>query len=205
MNPKRFDQAVEAATKLLGEMPAVRSSILFGSTARGSANEESDIDLFIECDPKSEQEVDRALFRLGRDLDVRFSPICFSLKGWRRFDLQFLESIFRQGRVLKGRMPPLTPLDLDLQPLRLVSYQTKELSPRRRARLLRAIDGYKTVKRVNGKRYLAERKGFLAEVGGWRVGRGAVIVPEEKVEAFDELLKGHGVKRHIIAIWSQRP
>lgn len=205
MNPKRFDQAVEAALQLLTRTRAVRSAALFGSTARGNATEDSDIDLFIECDAEREEDVARSLYLLGSGFDVRFSPIFFRAKEWRRFDLQFLESIFRQGRVLKGQLPRLTPLDLDLQPLRLVSYQTRGISPRRRAKLLREIDGYRTVKRVNGKRYVVEKKGFLKGVGGWRVGRGAVIVPEEKIQAFDDLLWRYRAKRHIIAIWCQRP
>jgi len=85
-------------------------------------------------------------------------------------------------------MPPLTPLDLDLQPLRLVSYRIRDLNTRTKAKVLRAIDGYRTVKRVDGEQYVVEKPGFLAEVGGWRVGRGAVIVPEESLEAFDDLL-----------------
>ena len=205
MNPKRFDQAVEVAQKLLAKTPAVRSAILFGSAARGSATEESDIDLFIECDPETERKAARDLYDLGSEFDVRFAPLFFRRKEWRRFDLQFLESIFRQGKLLKGEMMPLTPLDLDLQPLRLVSYQTSKLNPRKRAKLLRAIDGYRTVKRVNGKRYVVEKKGFLEEAGGWRVGRGAVIVPEEKIETFDEILRRYGAMRHIIPIWCQRP
>ena len=205
MNPKRFEEAVQAAQGMLTEMPAVRSAILFGSTARGSAVEDSDIDLLIECDREKEAEVARAIHDLGDQFHVMFTPIFYRRREWRRLDLQFLESILRQGRVLKGTMPPLNPLDLDLQPLRLVSYQTSELNPRKRAKLLRAIDGYRTVKRVNGKRYVVEKKGFLEEQGGWRVGRGAVVIPEERIEAFDELLRGYGAKRHIIAIWCQRP
>ena len=205
MNPKRYDEAVEAAREILAKMPAVRSAILFGSTARGSATENSDIDLFIECNRDKERGVARMLYDLGDQFDVRFAPIFYRRREWRRFDLQFLESIFRQGQALKGEMPPLTPLDLDLQPLRLVSYQTSELSPRKRAKLLRAIDGYRTVKRVNGRRYVVEKKGFLEENAGWRVGRGAVVIPEEMIEAFDELLGAYGARRHIIAIWAQRP
>jgi len=205
MNPSRFHEAVKAARELLAKSPAVRSAILFGSTARDSATEESDIDLFIECNAEREEEVARALYRIEGVFNVRFGPTFFRQKDWRRFDLQFLESICRQGRVLKGQLPRLTPSDLDLQPLRLVSYYTGELSPQERAKLLRAIDGYRTVKRVKEKRYVVEKKGFLRETGGWRVGRGAVIVPEENIEAFDDLLWSYGAKRHIIAIWCQRP
>lgn len=205
IDPKGHEAAVEAAEELLSKVQAVRSAILFGSTARGTATEESDIDLFVECDRERERKVARVLHALGEEYDLRFSPIFFRRKEWRRFDLQFLESILRQGQVLKGEMPPLNPLDLDLQPLRLVSYQTGKLSPRKRAKLLRAIDGYRTVKRVDRKRYVSEKKGFLEEIGGWRVGRGAVIIPEERIEGFDELLRQYGATRHIIAIWCPRP
>ena len=99
----------------------------------------------------------------------------------------------------------MTPVELDLQPLRLVSYQTGGLSPRKRAQFLREIDGYRTQKRVGKKTYVVRKPGFLAVVGGWRVGRGAVIVPEDKIEAFDEILRRYGANRHIIPIWSQRP
>src|SRR5437016_14528133 len=80
-------------------MPAVRSAILFGSTARGSATEDSDIDLFIECKAEREEEVARALYGIEGVFNVRFGPTFFRKKDWRRFDFQFLESIFRQGTV----------------------------------------------------------------------------------------------------------
>src|SRR2546428_10500968 len=142
-------------------MPAVRSAILFGSTRRGSATEDSDIDLFIECKAEREEEVARALYGIEGVFNVRFGPTFFRQKDWRRFDFQFLESIFRQGQILKGRLPRLTPRDLDLQPLRLVSYYTGELSPQRRAKLLRAGCGYLTLKSTKGKRYEGEKKSLF--------------------------------------------
>lgn len=205
MNPKRFEEAVGAARETLVKMRAVRSAILFGSTARGSATEESDIDLFIDCDEKVEDQVRRIVYDLDSRFEVRFSPIFYRESVRHLFDKQFLESIFRNGRVLFGALPTFTPIDLDLQPLRLVSYQTDRLSPKKRAQLLRAIDGYRTTKRVGKKQYVFEKPGFLKEVGGWRVGRGAVIVPEEKIDAFDEILRRYAAKRHIIPIWCQRP
>src|SRR5438445_804739 len=74
MNPRRFHEAVKAAQDLLAKMPAVRSAILFGSTARGSATEDSDIDLFIECKAEREEEVARALYGIEGVFNVRFAP-----------------------------------------------------------------------------------------------------------------------------------
>lgn len=205
MNPKKHDEALEAIRIALSRIDGVRSVIVFGSAAKGSATEDSDIDLLIECDEEKERKVDRILLDLDRRFHVRISPLFYRGDDWERFDLQLLESIFRHGRPLMGKMPPLTPHDLDLQPLRLVSYQTRDLESRTKAKLLRAIDGYRTVKRVDGKQYVVEKPGFLETVGGWRVGRGSVIVPEESLGTFDDLLRRYGVKRHIIPIWCQRP
>lgn len=79
------------------------------------------------------------------------------------------------------------------------------LRPRERARLLRILDGYRTEKRVGRKRYVVEKPGLLEKIGGWRVGRGAVVVPEHAVEAFDELLRTFRVTRSMVPIWCQRP
>jgi len=205
MNPPRFEEAIRAAAQELAAVPGVRSAVLFGSAARGSATEESDIDIFIECNADAEDPAWRVLLALDRRFDVEFSVIYYRPEQRDAFDKQFLESIVRQGRVLFGSLPSVTPIELDLQPLRLVSYQTGRLSPRKRAQFLREIDGYRTQKRVGKKTYVVRKPGFLTDVGGWRVGRGAVIVPEDKIEAFDQILRRYGAQRHIIPIWSQRP
>ena len=205
MNPAKHDEAIKAVPAALGGIEGVRSVVLFGSTALGTAKEESDIDLLVDCDPASEDAVRRALHDLESRFDVDVSPAFYREAERGTFDTQFLESILRHGRALVGDLPALTPQDLDLQPLRLVSYRSEALEPRERARLLREIDGYRTRKRVGRKRYTGERRGFLAENGGWRVGRGAVVIPEEAVPAFDELLRRYRVTRSMVPIWSQRP
>jgi predicted nucleotidyltransferase len=205
MNPPRFEEAIRAAARELAAVPGVRSAVLFGSAARASASEESDIDIFIECNPDAEDPAWEVLLALDRRFEVEFSVIYYRPEERGSFDKQFLESIVRQGRVLFGGLPSVTPLELDLQPLRLVSYQTGRLSPRKRAQFLREIDGYRTQKQVGKKTYVVRKPGFLTDVGGWRVGRGAVIVPEDKIEAFDQILRRYGAQRHIIPIWSQHP
>lgn len=205
MNPPRFEDAVRAAARELAAIPGVRSAVLFGSAARGTAAEDSDIDLFVECDRDAEDAAWMALLALDRQFGVNFSVIYYRPEERDAFDKQFLESIVRHGRVLFGGLPKVTPAELDLQPLRLVSYRTDRLSPGKRAQFLREIDGYETRKRVGEKTYVVRKPGFLRDAGGWRVGRGAVIVPEDKIETFDEILRRYGAQRHIIPIWSQRP
>lgn len=70
MNPKRHDEAVNALRPVLAAIDGVRSVILFGSTARGTAAEESDVDLFIECEARKERQVERILGELDRRFSV---------------------------------------------------------------------------------------------------------------------------------------
>lgn len=205
MNPQRFDKAIEAARLELAKIAGVRSVILFGSAARGSAREESDIDLLIDCERDSEDTVRDVLFDLDRRFNVTFTMVFYRESERHLFDTQFLESILRSGQALVGVLPRLTPKDLDLQPLRLVSYRARGLPAGKRAQLLRAIDGYRTAKRVGEKQYIFEKRGFLEKVGGWRVGRGAVVIPEEAADKFDSLLRRFGATRTMIPIWCQRP
>ncbi len=205
MNPAKFAAAVETVRTELRVLPGVASVVLFGSVARGTAQEDSDVDLLIGVAPEARDRVRRTLYRTGDRFGVRFSPVFYQDSELRLFDTQFLESIVRQGRVLLGGLPALTPSQLDLQPLRLVSYRTGRLAPRKRAQFLREVDGYVTRKRVGRKTYVVQKPGFLRETGGWRVGRGAVVVPEEALGDFEKILRRYGATRSIIAIWSQRP
>lgn len=205
MNLAKHDGAVEAVREELAKVKGIWSVVLYGSVARGTATLESDIDLLVDCEGATEDEVRGILNRLADRLWHFLQPCLLSHAGAVAFDTQFLESILRHGQPLIGGLPALTPEELDLQPLRLVSCRTGGLSPRRRAVLLRILDGYRSEKEVRGKRYAVEKEGFLRRVGGWRVGRGAVAVPEEASGEMDAILRRFGATRSMVAIRCQRP
>jgi len=48
-------------------------------------------------------------------------------------------------------------------------------------------------------------KGLLREVGGRRLGRGAIVVPEAAVPRLEEILADVKAKRWTIAAWAQGP
>ena len=72
-------------------------------------------------------------------------------------------------------------------------------------RLYRLLDGYSTVKRRGRKRYDRKVAGFLREVGGGRIGRGAVVVPEAALPRLEEILSQVKAKRWTTAAWAQAP
>lgn len=197
--------AVDAIRADLSRIPGVRHVVLFGSVARGRGTPRSDIDLLVDCSSRSRTRVNRALFAIHDRYGIWPSPVFVSYDDLSGSDRQFLESVLRDGTALIGSLPPLTVKDLKLQPMRLVSYWADHLSPTRRARLLRELDGYSTRKRVGRRVYESRGVGFLGRCGGWRTGRGSMAVPERDWPDLDELFRRYRVRRTAIAIWAQAP
>ena len=77
----------------------VKKIVMFGSYARGFAQEDSDIDVAIVTGPLEGDFLDRAaeLYRLRGDIDLRIEPILFSSTR----DLSgFLAEVIRTGEVV---------------------------------------------------------------------------------------------------------
>ena len=85
---KKDREAIEAAMNLLKRRFPIEGAILFGSKARGDFDEDSDIDLLlITSHPlhwKEERAIVEALFDLGIQYDVIFSPLFTSSEEWDR-------------------------------------------------------------------------------------------------------------------------
>lgn len=80
----------------------VRQVILFGSYARGTAQDESDIDVAVITDTPAKDWLDAstALFRLGRDIDLAIEPVLIDSPTDRS---GFLTEIRRTGEVIYDR------------------------------------------------------------------------------------------------------
>lgn len=203
MNPPKLDQAIEALRGRLGRSRAVRCAILFGSVARGTAQEDSDIDLLVLASGPHIRRLREEIHDVESTLDVNVSPLILRPGELDRLDRQFLDSVLREGVLLAGSPPTVSLQDLQLRPIRVVSFDVSHLPPPEKMRLHRALDGYATVKRRGRKRYERKVAGFLKEVGGRRVGRGAIVVPEEALPRLEEILSRARAKRWTVAAWAQ--
>jgi predicted nucleotidyltransferase len=181
----------------------VRAAILYGSAARGTATEESDVDLLVLADRRRQPAVLDVVRALERAHDVLISVLVADEEEFLSMDRQFVDSILREGRALVGSMPRVPFQALGLQPYRIVRLYVTHLKPPEKMRLYRRLDGFRTVRRQKRKRYVHESAGFLREVGGWRMGRGTVVVPEPAVARLEEILRGVGAKRWMIPAWIQ--
>ena len=79
--------AIEAAAKHLKENYPVENIILFGSKAKGQSDAYSDIDLLVVVSRnlhwREEKAIVNALFDIGVEYDVIFSPLFASSEEWR--------------------------------------------------------------------------------------------------------------------------
>ncbi len=205
MNPPKIDRAIDALRELLASEPTVRSAILFGSCARGTAREDSDIDVLVLVSGRRVDRLREAIHDLESAYDVNVSPVVLREEEVDRLDRQFLDSVLREGVPLTGPPPTASLRDLGLRPIRVVSFDVSHLPPSDKMRLYRLLDGYATVKSRGRKRYERKVDGLLKEVGGWRVGRGAVVVPEAALPRLEEILARVKAKRWTIAAWAQAP
>ncbi len=83
---KNESEAIEEAIRMLKSEFAVSKIILFGSKARGDHDEHSDIDLLVVASKllhwKEEKAIIGALFDIGMEYDVIFSPLFTSVDEW---------------------------------------------------------------------------------------------------------------------------
>ena len=85
LGPKE-KQAVEKAAGTLKKQFAIDQVILFGSKARGTSDQYSDIDLLLVGPTplhwREEKAIIEILFQVGQEFDVIFSPLFTSSEDW---------------------------------------------------------------------------------------------------------------------------
>jgi predicted nucleotidyltransferase len=85
LGPKE-KQAVEKAAGILKKRFAIDQVILFGSKARGTSDQYSDIDLLLIGPTllhwREEKAIVEILFQVGQEFDVIFSPLFASSEDW---------------------------------------------------------------------------------------------------------------------------
>jgi predicted nucleotidyltransferase len=104
---KNESKAIEAAIKMLKGEFSVSKVILFGSKARGDHDEHSDIDLLVIASKllhwKEEKAIIGALFDIGMEYDVLFSPLFTSVDEWENgifTEFPVYYEILRDGTVV---------------------------------------------------------------------------------------------------------
>jgi len=95
---------IKDVARQIGVRASAKQVILFGSQARGNANENSDVDFFIIAESGLPR------FKRSRELYKMFSPYPFSMdllvytpqevEDSRQSQLSFVSTVLREGKVL---------------------------------------------------------------------------------------------------------
>lgn len=193
MNPEWTAYALDFVSFLIHKLDAkdrnvLRRVVLFGSTARGETDAQSDLDLFIDTKDagRLHDPVHKLLGAFEESVKVtRY----WKLLGVTPMISLFIEdldswgvghpSLLKDGVVLFGALEGLQP-SLG-RAWALVSWKgTTDLT--RRTNLHRRLSGYK----ARGKRY----PGLLDVVGGERLSKGTVLVPLPMLDRMKKLFWG---------------
>jgi predicted nucleotidyltransferase len=90
---------IEAYSQLVRERYHPKMIVVYGSYARGTATENSDIDIAVFCDtlPGDHFENAAELFRLTRDIDLRIEPILIEADT---VENRFYKEILKTGKIV---------------------------------------------------------------------------------------------------------
>ena len=186
----------------------VANIFVFGSVAKGTADNRSDIDLLVIFDTESEDidrlEAKNRISELALSLEREYETalqIIFSNKRLSGLERYFIEKVFNEGILLYSKSPRILIQGLEMESYSLFLYQVNNLDIKERLKVKRVLFGYKTSKKVKGRVYRTEKEGLVAEVGGCRLNSGTIVIPKKNTKRIEEAFKEFKVKYKIVDIW----
>jgi hypothetical protein len=169
--------------------------ILFGSFARGEANEGSDIDLLIvfENEEKMRENEWEVTHRVPSHIFAQ--SICVCPSTIKRMNPVFIQSVLREGIILYLRYPWVLPSHLtNTVESFLVTYSLKELPQQAKQKVNYKLFG----KAIGEHKY----PGLIEECGGRRLGRGCFLVPKENAKTVLNFLTEHNIKYEVSEVYA---
>lgn len=179
----------------------IRSIVLFGSVARGTFDEESDIDLFIDLPMKKtktmEKKIKNIIHSFMRSKRIEkwkligikndFSVIVGNLEDKSWTDLK--RSIISDGVFLFGKYKAVPQ-----KTKQYMIFSFKDIKPeKKRIRVFRNLYGYK----IDRKKY----SGLIETLDGIKIGKGAVMVPAENSQIIQKLFRKEKLTPNIFEVW----
>jgi len=191
-------------SKKLAKTHAI-TGILFGSMARGDYDKRSDVDILLIYDKKEELERDKTTLDEIPTLDGReVQIVARTVDELRESDKVFLRSVFREGKLLFVKEPIDLEIGLEackllgLKPYHIFVYSMENLDNKHKKKLLSALYGYSTRKKVGKREYSYTYHG-IKDIQ--KLGKNSFLVPETSANEVEKLLKSYGVKYRSIMAW----
>jgi hypothetical protein len=186
-------EETERVINRIKEIKGTVCIVLFGSFSRGDYDEGSDIDLLVVF--KNKKDLDGGLsqiYKTTAKTDLFFQVIGLTLEELKKSPL--LETILREGKIYYIRQDAKKLFNPTRKPYALVTYTTANLNAKERVVFTQELEG-----RRRGK-YVYE--GLIRKIGGYKVGRGVVMVPLESLGTLTEQLEKKQVDYVVRHVWT---
>jgi len=183
----RLESSLSEIVNAIKAVDGVIGITLFGSVARGEADEGSDIDLLVlfENEDKMRRNEWEVTRRIPSNLFTQ--SICACPSTLKKMNPVFLQSVLEDGLILYAQHPLVLRSRLaNSAACLIVTYSLEDLSQRKKQKVNYELFG----RRIAERRYL----GLVEKLGGRHLGRGCFLIPEEKAEVVLNTLNTHNVK-----------
>lgn len=181
----------------VGDFSNVDSIILFGSVARGDAEKNSDVDIFIDIRKKTKK-IEQEIKKIERDFYKSREAVLFKAKGIdRKINIivgridewpDLKKSIENEGIIFYG---PYMPAGTEGK--KYVIFFWDKIGKNRGA-FLNKIYGFK----VGEKKYL----GLIEEFSGRKIGKSSIMIPIEHSKIIEDLLRKYKVDARIVEVYA---
>jgi len=167
--------------------------VLFGSYSRGDYDEGSDVDFLIVFDDRDALHQGREeVYKASSQSDLFFQVVCLTVDELKSSPL--LESAMREGKIYYANADVKRLLTPAHRPYALITYSTANLSAKDRVLFTQKLEG-----RGKGKyRY----EGLLRELGGYKVGKGVMMIPIENLKTMTLHLEKKGINYVMRNVWA---
>lgn len=185
-------EEIERAVNKIKEIKGTVSIVLFGSFSRGDYDEGSDIDLLVVF--KNKKDLDRGLneiYNTTAKSDLFFQVIGLTLEEMKKSPL--LETALREGKIYYIKQDAEKLLTPTRKPYALLTYTTANLNAKERVILTQELEG----RRMGKYRY----DGLIHKIGGYKVGRGVVMVPLGNLKTLIEQLEKKEIDYVVRYVW----
>lgn len=203
MTKDMFDEMVKEIKKNFRNKKEAEAIILFGSVARGEAGTESDLDICVVYKKGGR----RILSDMFLDLEKKYNKdinVIFTDSEFKDLGRHFIETIIKEGMVLKGKIPEISVQRLELEPYEIMKYELTSLSQTDKMKVKRLLYGSKSTKRYKGKVYQSKNDGLVKKFGGIRMGIASILIPEKHALEVERALRKHGAKLRKYTVWMSK-
>jgi len=186
-------EMIERVVNRMREVEGTIGVVLFGSYSRGDYDEGSDVDLLVVFRDKSALNKGlREVYKATSESDLFFQVIGLTLDELK--DSPLLELALREGKIYYASEDVKKLLTPRHKPYALITYSTANLNPKERVSFTQKLEG-----RGKGKyRY----EGLVRRLGGYKVGRGVMMIPIENLKAITQHLEKKGIDYVMRHVWA---